>query len=363
MKVAQTFEVHSMWVISRFLLFVLSACSLLVSLHIADGIVYQLSPHSRLPLNGYHHGGLYTWGHLVRQNSFGFRDKEFSQYLGSDWFRIVVLGDSLTWGAGLSEEQRYTNILEETFESKQIGGRKVVVFNLALSGAPLTRSRDVFREFAKRLKPDLVVVGFCINDPQPRGQDYSIEYEIISEKFSFYFDSMRILSVHFPYLGRTIVEASRQVLESIGAIPDWRVALGRTYELTSKEWLGFVNGLQDIRAQAEVLTNHPPIFMSLYQGYSSIPTSYSAPDENIALFLKWYRQAEMAAASAGFVTANPKNEFLEHLDGTIIGVNEIDGHPSASANFYYASALQTVIACIITSTEPVSCSRPLSESP
>src|SRR5688572_11290724 len=48
----------------------------------------------------------------VRGNSLGFWDREFRLEKDPKRRRIVFLGDSFTWGLGVREDERFTNIVE-----------------------------------------------------------------------------------------------------------------------------------------------------------------------------------------------------------------------------------------------------------
>src|ERR1041385_2285125 len=69
-------------------------------------------PKRVLPPNGFVNGQMVTWGYPVVKNHFGFREREFKTPKPPNTFRIMVLGDSLTWGVGIAPEQRYTYLLE-----------------------------------------------------------------------------------------------------------------------------------------------------------------------------------------------------------------------------------------------------------
>jgi lysophospholipase L1-like esterase len=74
-------------------------------------------------------------------------------------FRIMVLGDSLTYGAGVEEAWTYARILE-----RKLAAHNVEVINL---GVPGHQSEDIGRVLEKlydRLKPNLVLYGICHND-------------------------------------------------------------------------------------------------------------------------------------------------------------------------------------------------------
>ncbi|HWT81887.1 MAG TPA: GDSL-type esterase/lipase family protein, partial [Candidatus Methylomirabilis sp.] len=80
-------------------------------------------------------------------------------------FRIMVVGDSLTFGTGIAQEDTYSAVLE-----RYLGERfRVEVLNLGVEGA---QSEDVYRILREKLpilSPDLVVYGMCLNDFLPSG--------------------------------------------------------------------------------------------------------------------------------------------------------------------------------------------------
>ena len=74
--------------------------------------VFELlfSPYLRLPGNSIERDETgaevrFTWGHLLKNNQLGFREREFDIPKPPGAFRVMVLGDSFTWGAGLSTEE------------------------------------------------------------------------------------------------------------------------------------------------------------------------------------------------------------------------------------------------------------------
>jgi hypothetical protein len=80
-------------------------------------------------------------------------------------FRIVALGDSLTYGYGVAAEETYPAVLERELQSHF----RVEVLNLGVSGA---QSEDIYRILKAKLpvlRPDLVFYGVCLNDFLPSG--------------------------------------------------------------------------------------------------------------------------------------------------------------------------------------------------
>src|SRR5678815_4139427 len=68
------------------------------------------------------------FSHQVRINSAGWRDRERSPEKPPGIFRIVVLGDSFTWGHGVEDEEIFTRRLEQKLSG-------VEVLNMGLSGS------------------------------------------------------------------------------------------------------------------------------------------------------------------------------------------------------------------------------------
>jgi carbamoyltransferase len=109
-------------------------------------IGYRFVPNitARIP----HEGG----GYFIRTNKAGFRcDHEVTQEKPSKTFRILLFGDSFTAGDGVSNQFRYSDILEKHFEGLQI-------LNFGLPGTGTDQQYLVFQEFAKNLEYDLLMI-------------------------------------------------------------------------------------------------------------------------------------------------------------------------------------------------------------
>ena len=78
-------------------------------------------------------------GKDLRINSRGFRAREFTRDKPSDVFRIIMLGDSVTFGL-FGEDCYYAGVLQQLFDAE--GPGKVEVINTAVEGY---NSRDALR--------------------------------------------------------------------------------------------------------------------------------------------------------------------------------------------------------------------------
>ncbi|MAG62159.1 MAG: hypothetical protein QGI93_05210 [Planctomycetota bacterium] len=103
----------------------------------------------------------------LRINSAGFRDQEWLPP-GSGQasiLRIAVLGDSVTFGAGVEESERWTELLEASIRA-EAPQREVVVMNLGLPGYTLEQMAQCYERIVRPYEPDLVLLA--LNDISAR---------------------------------------------------------------------------------------------------------------------------------------------------------------------------------------------------
>ena len=104
-------------------------------------------------------------GVSIRTNAMGLRDKEYSIKKPEGTFRIIGLGDSITFGASIDEEDTFLNVLESKLNE---GGRgKFEVLNAGISAYNLIQYYILFKNKLIKYDPDLVLVNFYQNDYIP----------------------------------------------------------------------------------------------------------------------------------------------------------------------------------------------------
>lgn len=180
------FPIIGLWVSSLLLPFifgrikegVLLCCSLILALGLVEiGLRIIDHPFSRPLINfnrWYEPSELY--GHqLVRNfeglgplqvpvkiNSFGFRDIEHPKHKDDQTIRILGLGDSFTFGWGVSLENTYLKQLETTM--LQATGRSVETINTGVPGWGLNQYYICLKEFGIQFTPDIIMVGYWPDD-------------------------------------------------------------------------------------------------------------------------------------------------------------------------------------------------------
>jgi hypothetical protein len=100
----------------------------------------------------------------VRINALGFRDnRDYELAKSPRVFRIIVLGDSVTFGHGATSDTTYPFLLERRLREWK-PGVDWQVWNLGVPGYATSQELTYLRRVAARYQPDLAIVGFYQND-------------------------------------------------------------------------------------------------------------------------------------------------------------------------------------------------------
>lgn len=100
----------------------------------------------------------------VHINSLGFRDtRDYSLDKSATTFRILVFGDSVTFGHGALEDTTYPYLLEQRLRQwrPDIDWQ---VWNLGVPGYNTSQELAYLKRVGPRYKPDVVIIGFFLND-------------------------------------------------------------------------------------------------------------------------------------------------------------------------------------------------------
>ena len=102
----------------------------------------------------------------VVTNGQGLREPTLISPRHPDRRRIVVIGDSMTFGWGVEYEQAYAKVAERTLHDK-FACTDLEVINMGRPGAGPHDYLRYLRQYAVQLRPDMVVVGFLVGNDCP----------------------------------------------------------------------------------------------------------------------------------------------------------------------------------------------------
>jgi hypothetical protein len=109
---------------------------------------------------------VYGWGHNpgsvannININSFGFRDDEVTLTKSEGTKRILVLGDSFTFGMSVKKPEVYTEVLEKMLNERN-DGTTYEVINGGAIGYTTDNEYLLLNEKGLTLNPDIVVLAF-----------------------------------------------------------------------------------------------------------------------------------------------------------------------------------------------------------
>jgi hypothetical protein len=95
-------------------------------------------------------------------NKHGHRDVEVPLKKPRGVFRILVLGDSVTVGANVRQEQAYPKVLERLLKS--VYGPRIQVVNSAVGGWDPFQYAQYFEHYGYQFEPDLILIGFFVGN-------------------------------------------------------------------------------------------------------------------------------------------------------------------------------------------------------
>ncbi|HEY3275239.1 MAG TPA: SGNH/GDSL hydrolase family protein [Syntrophorhabdaceae bacterium] len=123
----------------------------------ADKYGWGFNPHERLAILDPDTGETF----IDSANNHGWRDRDREYDNKNKAYRILVLGDSVTYGAIVPAEKVYTRILEDELRQK---GYNIEIINIAYGGWGTDQQLEALVNEGIKYKPNLIIVQFCTND-------------------------------------------------------------------------------------------------------------------------------------------------------------------------------------------------------
>jgi lysophospholipase L1-like esterase len=118
------------------------------------GWVHHPNQNARMPVGG--------WD--VRIDAAGFRGPDHALQKSGDQFRILLLGDSYTFGWAVAEDSTYGSVLGRLLLGRGANCQKVEVINGGVNGYNTEQEIAFLRLIGLKYHPDLVIIAFTPND-------------------------------------------------------------------------------------------------------------------------------------------------------------------------------------------------------
>jgi hypothetical protein len=209
----------------------------------------------------------------VRHNSLGLRDVEYER---SSKPTMLFIGDSLTWGYLVNEEQRFSNLVKAVLPG-------YAVVNAGIAGYGTDQEYLLLRRLWDRIEPDIVVLVICVdndhadNTHNARYNTFKPYFEMtadgqgqfrgqpVPKSRRLYFDANWLL-VH-SWLARLAVSAYLEVRHPRIIVPDpTERLLGMTRDFVRGKGARFLVALQKHDPQLEAYLQREAIPFTSFDG-------------------------------------------------------------------------------------------------
>jgi lysophospholipase L1-like esterase len=287
-------------------------------------------------------GHAFLMGVDVRTNAHGMRDVDVDVKKAEGVYRILVLGDSTTFGWGVSLESTIPKLLEAELNSssgKMIGATadrsassvsnegshsgatpngaptRFEVLNAGVGNYNTVQEVASYQSQGRRFHPDLVILVYFINDAEP----------VAREKDGFL--------LRRSYTSAFVASRFDSLLRFIGTRPEWKDYYRSLYDEQRPGWIATVRALRSLARTTR--EENVPLVVAMLPELREINAEYP--------FKAQHEQVERVLASEGV-------PFIELIDGLknhgpeeSLFVTPKDSHPNRKANSLVAAQLRAWI--------------------
>jgi lysophospholipase L1-like esterase len=257
-------------------------------------------------------GHAFLMGVEVEINSQGLRDHEYSFAKSSDVYRIMMLGDSTTFGWGVPLGSSAPKLLERRLNGSRFSGiDRFEVINGGIGNYNTVQELAYYETFGKAFNPDLVILMFFINDPEPVPTER--HYSLARRSYLFAFVASRLDTL----------------LRSIGIRPNWETYYASLYDDDKP-------GFRACKRALANLATFPPsrrVMVALLPELRQINNdSYPFKAQHLTI--------KNLLAAEGVPVIDLIDGLKDHGPEGGLWVTSADDHPNAKANTLIANQLQ-----------------------
>ena len=255
----------------------------------------------------------------VRYNKYGYRDYEYSLQKPQNVFRVLVLGDSQTFGHGIKKlEDTWVKKLEARLR-KEGDGSEIEVLNI--SGPGWNSDTHLYALFADGLKfnPDLVILAYYHNDiPFPISVNCNSSDRKVVPDISIFQSSKLASFIDF---------RMNRLLEKLGEKPSYPDCLNQVYDSIGWEMNKFYLDIMGLALSVKKIHFMITVIPLIHQLDNSYPLL--GPHEKLKEFAQKRNLEFLDLYEEGF----------KNLDANKLKISKTDHHLNQHASDIVASTL------------------------
>ena len=277
------------------------------------------------------------WKKTVRYNRFNFRERDFHVEKAQHIYRIAIIGDSLTFGQGINEEDRFSNLLEKRLNSQnQNINIEYEVLNFGRAGTETIDHIDFLNDFVLPVKPDFILLQWYINDvfdPHDKKKKKKKDGKSlfgVSEAIGGRYNRLCDNSVLFYILNKQLIQLKRLVASKLST-------KFRSFDETMLARFGDLNSADSIKARNALerfvqitKQNNTPMGVILFSD------SYFRPSSELDFLLT--RVLDFCG-SEKLICIDMRQPLSPYQGDVKLWASRLDPHPSAFANHIAADQI------------------------
>ena len=259
----------------------------------------------------------FLMGVPVSINSDGLRDRDFSLEKPPGVYRIMMLGDSTTFGWGVREENTAAKFLERKLNENPLPGYKSVeVMNAGVGNYDTVQEVTYYETIGWKYHPDLVVLVFFINDPE----SVPVEHKgfLIDRSYLIAFATNRIDGL----------------LRHAGVRPDWKAYYASLYD---DDKPGFQACKQALVSLANSTRSHDAKLL-----VAILPELHVINGETYP-FKAQHQKIKDIVAARNVPVIELIDGLKDHGPEETLWVTPVDDHPNAKSNDLISNQLKVWI--------------------
>jgi lysophospholipase L1-like esterase len=256
----------------------------------------------------------FLMGVPVAINSEGLRDREFSPEKPARVYRVMMLGDSTTFGWGVKEEDTAAKLLERKLNADLPAGyNRVEVMNTGVGNYDTVQEVTYYETFGWKYHPDLVVLVFFINDPEP----------VPIEKKGFLIDRS--------YLIAFATNRIDGLMRHAGVRPDWKTYYASLYD---DDRTGFQACKKALISLANSTRSHDAKLL-----VAILPELHQINNDSYP-FKAAHQKIKDVMAAENVSVLELIDGLKDHGPEETLWVTALDDHPNAKANNLISDQLE-----------------------